>query len=242
MAFIKRILHVALRYIGLELNKLDNSMRTDTVLKQMLAHVPNIRTVIDVGASDGRWSLGAMKLIPASAYLMIEAAHFHFDALNRLKNSNPKIQVFPVAASNREQKVFFYHDENNPLGGGASGDSTSKHKFEVQGNSIDNIMAAAMSGPPYLLKIDAQGHEVEILEGAKKTLEQTELIFIEMYTIGEAGRLTFDEITRILDKLNFKPAGITGVLKRPTDNIWWQADFIFLKSSNPVFKQRGYDK
>ena len=70
-----------------------------------------------------------------------------------------------------------------------------------------------------MLKIDAEGHELEVLLGSKETLKKTEYICIDMG--GEKGELkenTVSEVTNfLLDNnyklINFNEHRVTGLFK-----------------------------
>src|SRR5712691_2933633 len=60
-------------------------------------HIP-VRTVIDAGASDGRWSADALRFYPKARYLCIEAQAAHEGALKALASQNSRMEYVICAA------------------------------------------------------------------------------------------------------------------------------------------------
>lgn len=57
-----------------------------------------INTIIDIGASDGRWSLMARNFFPNSSCFLIEAQSSHEDCLKKIRASNSGIEYIISAA------------------------------------------------------------------------------------------------------------------------------------------------
>src|SRR4051812_39659941 len=64
----------------------------DGALDRLRARKIPISTVVDVGASDGRWSREMMRVYPRAGYLLIEANPVHQPALDRFCGHHPNAQ------------------------------------------------------------------------------------------------------------------------------------------------------
>lgn len=237
---IKRITKQIIEQFGFELSRIESSTSAKRNLSNAIRRVSHIETVVDIGASDGRWSMEFSKLLPQANFLLFEAAPSHKPKLNRLQVNNFNFHVFNVAASRGDGQVDFRLSPSDELGGGVGGPIEGMNSIRVQTKSIDSVVKEQGFIGPFLIKIDSQGHEFEILEGATETLVETTMIVIEVYTIEEPGRPSFIEICNFLKTKGFKPIGLMGVLNRPSDGFWWQADFIFLREGHQAFSNTKY--
>lgn len=65
--------------------------------------------------------------------------------------------------------------------------------IEVDIDTLDNVLASQSQGSPIMLKIDVEGFETEVLNGAAKILEDANLKVIIIELIGSGMRYGFDE-------------------------------------------------
>lgn len=199
-----------------------------------------VQSVIDVGASDGRWSELCMGVFPDARYLLIEAQECHRSGLKLFRKQHPDCDFVLAAAGNKTGKIFF--NNSDPFGGVASEQPFEKDCTEVPLTTIDCEVERAGLKSPFLIKLDTHGFEVPILEGAKKTIEQSNLIIIETYNyrISE-NSLKYHEMSAYMEKLGFSSIEMADLLLRKKDNSLWQMDTFYIPSSSREFLYRSYE-
>jgi len=90
---------------------------------------------------------------------------------------------------------------------------------------------------PFLIKVDVQGAELQVLAGAKRTLLETEAVILEVSLFGFwAGGPQFYDVIERMKQFGFVAYDICGFLYRPFDNALCQVDMIFARD-NGVFRQ-----
>jgi len=95
--------------------------------------------------------------------------------------------------------------------------------------TIDEVVAVSTMPPPTFLKLDVQGYEFEVLNGAKQTLPSVAAILTEVNLIDiHKGVHLLDELILLLRDNGFLAYDICGLARRPLDAALWQADFIFV--------------
>ena len=191
-------------------------------------------TVIDVGASDGRWTKSLMKYFPQKQYLLIEAQPTHESALTKLVAENRNIQYVLAAAGGKPGQINF--DASDPLGGQASSTPYASGNIQIPVTTIDNELQARNLAGPYLIKLDTHGFEVPIIEGASRALRETEVIIMECYNYRISPEcLLFYEMCGYLGELGFRCIDLVSVMNRPCDDSLWQMDIVFVKKDRPEF-------
>jgi FkbM family methyltransferase len=195
-----------------------------------------IGSVIDVGASDGRWTRQTLRFFPQARYLLIEAqAGPHEQKLARLAAAHRNVEYVIAAAGEREGRLHF--DASDPLGGIASDRPFAAHSIEVPAVTVDAAVAARKLPPPYLLKLDTHGYEAPIFRGAERTLAHTSLIIVEVYNFTLCdGALRFPELCGFLAARGFRPLDLFDVLHRPGDGALWQFDLLLGRASDAEFR------
>jgi hypothetical protein len=86
----------SIRRMGFEISPKSTAPTVDVALGRMAGRV-DVRTVIDVGASDGRWTLAAMRHFPRARLLVVEAYNFDCADLADPKRSPGNEFLWPMA-------------------------------------------------------------------------------------------------------------------------------------------------
>jgi FkbM family methyltransferase len=193
------------------------------------------RTVIDVGANKGQFAAFARGAWP-------EAALYCFEPLPEPRAklaavTGGRARIFDCAlgaeAGEVEMHVASRMDSSSllPLGERQKtifqmGDAG---RLKVAVRRLDAALAGETFEGPCLLKIDVQGFERQVLEGAGDVLTRidaayVELSFIELYE----GQALASEIVAILSRAGLDLSGVFNQATRP-DGEAVQADFLFLR-------------
>jgi hypothetical protein len=106
---------------------------------------------------------------------------------------------------------------------------------------IDDLVALHHVAPPYLLKFDTHGFELDILRGATKTLKNTNVIVMECYLFQlSKSSLLFWKMCDYLEPHGFRAFDIVDPLYRPKDEMLWQVDLFFARNEWPNFQDTHY--
>jgi FkbM family methyltransferase len=201
---------------------------------------PDIGTVIDIGASDGRWSLEARTFFPRSDFFLVEAQDAHEKALRSVKAKNSRFDFVISAAGARDGEIYF--DASDLFGGLASDTPFAQNCSAVPVRTVDSLVEEKGLKPPYLLKLDTHGYEVPIFEGAKETLKKTGLIIVETYNFKlTPDSLRFHEMCAYLEMRGFRCIDLCEPMHRPKDGAFWQVDLFFIPAGSGVFESNSYE-
>jgi FkbM family methyltransferase len=216
-----------------------NPLSMAEALRRATARVPDVATVIDVGAATGAWTRLAREYLPRARALLIEANPTHERALQEYTRATPDVDYALAAAGKAPGELYF--DDSHAFGGVASSEPR-EGMTRMQSTSIDHEIASRALPGPYLIKLDTHGFEVPILEGATQALDNTALLVIEAYNFRlERDSLRFYELCAYLAERGFSPADLCDPMHRPRDGMLWQLDLFFLRSDRPEFAHNRYE-
>ena len=182
-------------------------------------------TVVDVGAYVGDWTRECRAVFPEARVLMVEPGAARIAKLRALAARDPHVAVEQALLSSSEQQVEFEE--------GASNSSIVKHAgantLSMRTTTLDALLAGTPFARPRLLKIDVQGHDLDVLIGGQRTLESVEALIVELSLI----RLhaTAPDLRTAIDWLDdhgFKLFDLAGLIRRPVDDALWQCDAVFV--------------
>jgi FkbM family methyltransferase len=144
--------------------------------------------VFDIGAHIGRYTLMAAK--HASKVIAVEPEPSNYSLLkaNIDLNGFSNVLVLPLAlSSSRATQRFYLATQGDTARSSLEQEWSTKRgrqqnqkAIEVESETLDNLVADLNLTVIDLLKIDVEGHEVSVLEGASEALNKTRKIILEV--------------------------------------------------------------
>lgn len=149
-----------------------------------------------------------------------------------------RVEVFPYAAAARggspKMQVSRADDSSSLLPIGrrnvtAFPGTERQATMSVQAVRIDEVVDSV--DVPCLMKIDVQGYELEVLQGAEKLLPSVEFLLVECsFTELYLGQALAGEVVAYLHQRGYRLTGIYD-LKRDRLGCCLQADFLFERNA-----------
>jgi len=122
---------------------------------------------MDLGANIGYVTLlMADKIGHAGKIYAIEPDPANIELLNinmKLNNYNDRMQVFDMGVSNKSGEMDFHMGRSSNLGGMIESKNTTSKTIKVKVDTLTNF--CKNTSPPEIIKMDVEGHEVEVMEG-----------------------------------------------------------------------------
>jgi FkbM family methyltransferase len=226
------------RPLGIEIVKADGASMP-AALKRLNRNAIPVATIIDVGASDGKWLLMARAHFPSAKLLMIEALKEHQPALENIKRRDPQSDYVISACGAGPGEVTF-NVAADLDGSGISQEPTNGGR-RVPVTSIDHLVREKKLPGPFLIKLDTHGYELPIIEGASETLKHTNVLIVEAYNFKLCPEcLRFHELCARLEELGFRCLDLADPLNRKHDGLFWQADLFFGRKDLKLFDYPHY--
>ncbi|MBJ7413898.1 MAG: FkbM family methyltransferase [Niveispirillum sp.] len=218
----------------------DDRLEPPSALARIQARGVEVASVLDVGASDGTWSIKARPCWPQARYHLVEAFGHWREKLEALCAAEPAFSHVIAAAGATEGEVWFYNDPDAPYGGAASTAPGQGHWSVPQVSLAGEVARLGLPGP-YLIKLDTHGFERPILEGAASILAQASLVVIETYIFHiHPEAMLFHEICAYMAARGFRVIDMSEPLWRERDRALWQVDLFFVRDDRPEFATNSY--
>ena len=127
------------------------------------------RIILDVGANVGKYAILACKSNPDSRVFAFEpsGSNFYILRINKELNKCKNLNLCKIGLSDKKGKMKLY----DGLGTGSFSLKVKSQKFEeVTTDKLDNLFKEID-----LIKIDVEGAELDVLNGAKKLLSKKKI-------------------------------------------------------------------
>lgn len=215
---------------------------TDRTILPLLREVESagnkINTVYDIGANDGRWFRSYKPHLKNSTFIMFEAN----PQINYNPASEPFIgtlndKFFNQVLSNEDDKEVDYYILDAGLQKENTGNSYYKEltpnysqgrSISLKTKTLDTMIAENNLPYPDFIKMDTQGAEVDIMNGAKQALKHCKILVTEIPLARyNDGAPKINEYFDTLYEHGFIPSGVDHIAIRK--GVFNQMDVVFIK-------------
>ena len=208
----------------------------------------NIKKYIDIGTNKGKYSLEILKNNKENQVFAFEPMETCLAELEEIKNFyKERFHYYSVALSDEEKDDYIYHGKNSELSSLESSinkiDYVKKNninKTKIKVSSLDVFSKNENINNIDFIKIDTEGHELKVLNGAKQFIESNKIKIIQLefnwhHLMTNNTLLQFSEILK--DYKVFQLNSYNGKILEvnPSDylsNIYCLSNFVFI---NKIF-------
>lgn len=195
-------------------------------------------TIVDVGAFQGEWSRTVRQIWPNCRLLMVEPNVTGQPELVGIAKELDAELIGELLGAENDLTVPF-----NVMGSGSSimpersgvPRTTEQRRLRTLDSLLRNVRG------PGLLKIDAQGYELQILKGAAQVLPSFELVLLEIAVIEvNEGAPLLDEVVRFMKERGFVTYDIWQIHRRPLDGALNQVDLAFVRETSGLIADKRH--
>jgi FkbM family methyltransferase len=206
------------------------------------------RTVIDVGAASGSITETIAAIYPDAVFLMIEPLMEFTTDLKAVMHRTTNARIISAAASDRNGTITLNVHEDlvgsssyKEIEGLTEGSNVDGIERIVPSITLNAVCKREETKGPYLIKVDVQGAEIDVLKGASDILSETEFIILEVslfkFFIGGPELI---EVIIFMKEQGFVCYDIYGLIYRLLDNALSQVDMAFVKESGMFRRNHSY--
>jgi len=154
--------------------------------------------VIDVGAQTGTEAL--FRVFPTAKHLMIEPVAENKAVLSHIASQMRDAEVLIAAADSVSGEAFLHVSPNTRYACVSRSTDAEENAWNVRRVSVfavDDLCESRTLKSPFLIKIDVDGKELDVLEGSINTLGSAECVIVETVFFGE-GANNFYRVTAFM--------------------------------------------
>ncbi|RZA02801.1 MAG: FkbM family methyltransferase [Sphingobacteriaceae bacterium] len=239
---IKKIINRVVRRWGYELGKSVSHFQKNDLLFTFFNNLKQIgfepKHIVDVGANHGTWTRETLKYFPDAYYTLLEPQYWMQDSIKDLLENNKKIKFNAVGAGaqegtfnftivNRDDSCSFRYTE-------AEAKAEGFEQIEVPVVTLNNLLAQSNLPTPDIIKIDAEGLDIEVLKGTSNYFGQTEIFMVEVGIVNKLFDNSFLTMVNYMDSNGYTLFDITDLNRPFTPAVLWLAELVFVKKNGYI--------
>ena len=203
----------------------------NSVLDEELDKLPAHATIIDVGANIGVTTVAAARKLPEGKVIAIEPSPLAFECLEKTiyKNNLSNVTLLNIGAGESPGEIGFVESEFL-AGSYVALDAREPNSTKIKVKTLDMIVEQQNIAGVDLIKIDVEGFELDVLQGAQNTIERFNPRFVLEFNSfaltanrNISPRSLLDFVLDNFDEFQVLRDGVKSTISSPTDT----RDFIY---------------
>ena len=200
----------------------------NTLLK--LGYQP--RHVVDVGANRGNWTRTALKYFPQSRFTLFEPQEKMREEVADLL-ARPGIEFHCMGAGPVNSSMRLTQHERDDSHTFALSPRQAQEfgypQVEVPVVALDDFFEERDLPKIDILKIDAEGWDLEVLKGAKKIIGEADIVLMEASVLNPIFTNTIEEVISAMSRLGLVLFDITDLNRTAKHGALWLVELAFVK-------------
>ncbi|HVW99613.1 MAG TPA: FkbM family methyltransferase [Candidatus Babeliaceae bacterium] len=192
--------------------------------------------IVDVGANHGTWTQKALQYFPEAYYSLLEPQYWLADSLKELLSE--KIRFYPIGAGsesgsfrftivNRDDSCSFRYTKEQAVKKGFQ-------QLDLPVERLDEFLISRSLPVPDIIKIDAEGLDLEVLKGAGPYLGKTEVFLVEAAVNNLQLNNTVLKVIEFMDNKGYRLFDLTDINRPFKPSVLWLVELAFIKKDGFV--------
>jgi FkbM family methyltransferase len=224
-------------------NKTSPIAPPDAAVKSTLESIKRMqflpKHIVDIGGNHGGWSRMALSVFPDAKISMFEPQTRLSKYLEDLE-CNPNVKIHYKGVGNFDGNLpFTFHDRDDSCSFVYEAEDAVARGFsqaDIEICRLDTAMAGNSFGMPSIVKIDAEGLDLQVLEGGNETLRTSDLVFVEASVANKDYPNTVLVVVNKMDTLGYRLFDITDLNRTPKRKFLWLLEMVFVRKGSMIDK------
>ena len=194
--------------------------------------------IVDVGANHGTWTREALKYFPNAYYTLLEPQAQLQSSINDIIEVNEKVTFHPIGAGNKPGKLKFTIVERDDSCTFRLSEEEAKNKgyqqLEISVVTLNEFLPTVNKLIPDIIKIDAEGLDLEVLQGTTHYFGTTEIFMVEAGVMAKGIENSVLEVVLFMDENGYRLFDITDLNRTIKNNALWLVELVFIKKNGEI--------
>lgn len=206
-----------------------------TILKEIKFYPSHI---VDVGANHGTWTREALRYFPKAQYTLLEPQYWLKQSFEDVLRVNPNVTFHAVGAGKKKGAFKFTIADRDDSCSFMYSEEQAKdlgfEQIEFPVVTLNEFICEKKLPTPDIIKIDAEGLDLDVLKGASNFFGKTEIILVEAGVVNKSIKNNLLAVVHFMDKNGYQLFEITDLNRPWTNRILWLVELVFVKKNGLI--------
>lgn len=194
--------------------------------------------IVDIGANHGTWTREVLQYFPDAHYTLIEPQEWLKPSFQDLLDTNSKIAYHAVGAGSENGSFkFTIVDRNDSCSFRYTEEEANKMGYkqvEIPIITLNDLVKSNNLPIPDIVKIDAEGLDIEVLKGANELFGKTEIFMVEAGVVIKEFDNSFLKMINFMDENGYRLFEITDLNRPLALKVLWLVELAFVKKNGII--------
>ena len=197
--------------------------------------------IVDIGANHGTWTREALRFFPNAYYTLIEPQYWLEESISDILKNNQKVTFHPFGAGETEGSFqFTILDRDDSCSFKYTEEQAMKKGFKqltLPVITLNNLLVSSQLPIPDIIKIDAEGLDIQVLKGASNFFGKTEIFMVEAGVVNKSFDNSLLKVINYMDEKGYRLFEITDLNRPYEPRVLWLVELVFVKKNGYIDSQ-----
>lgn len=191
--------------------------------------------IVDIGANHGTWTREALQYFPNCRFTLLEPQAHMRASVEDLLQHNSMITFHAVGAGKTKGTFnFTIVDRDDSCSFAYTTEEATKNNFQqvqVPVVTLNEFLVEQQLPNPDIIKIDAEGLDLDVLQGASIYFGKTEIFMVEAGIVSKQFPNSFLNVINFMDENGYRLFDITDLNRPFNPAVLWLTELVFVKKN-----------
>lgn len=202
--------------------------------------------IYDIGAHKGTWSKQCLRFFPVASYFLFEPQQELMEDIRKNVGEGPNIRIYSLGIGDTDTTLnFTLHNRKDSRSfkySNVEADRFGYKQIPLPIARLDTLIEKEQLPVPDILKIDAEGLDIKVINGAGKYLNGVEVILVEVGVMNKNIPNSVRNMVNLLDEKGFLLFDITEMNRPFKNKVLWLCELVFVKKNGKLDKNYSETK
>jgi FkbM family methyltransferase len=188
----------------------------------------------------GNWTRTALKYFPDAYFTMFEPQEkMRREVADLTRNERIRFYCMGAGPSSATMKLTIHSRDDSCTFALDMGQASQLGFTQIEAPvvALDDFLPTTGLLPPDVVKIDAEGWDLQVVKGASKTLQGCEVVLLEAAVMSKTFTNRIDKVIATMKDNGFVVFDITDLNRTSLQNALWLVELAFVKQGGMLDSQ-----